>query len=163
MTEEQASARPLPDDDVIEGKTFIPRAAAYLLDVGVISLLGFSSSFIVVFTTTLVGLILGYGVVFPDPPSILPRLISGFVLQVFFFTLGEALFGATPGKLLLGMRVTTLTGDLPSIRASFVRAVWRFVDGLVFGLVAHSAMHPPLDKGMETNEQGLWWSRASRL
>lgn len=48
---------------------------------------------------------------------------------VYFIAL-EALFGATLGKYLLGLRVTTLAGRRPTVRQVLVRNLARLVDGL---------------------------------
>ena len=68
------------------------------------------------------------------------------VIIVAYFTIFEALFGATPGKGLLRLHVVSLDGRRLTLRATFVRNLFRFVDALpmlyiVGGLVAQSTIH----------------------
>lgn len=50
------------------------------------------------------------------------------VVGVGYFLLFEALFAATPGKALLGLRVVALDGTRPSLRAILIRNVLRPID-----------------------------------
>lgn len=50
------------------------------------------------------------------------------VVGVGYFPLFEALFAATPGKALLGLRIVALDGTRPSLRAILVRNVLRPID-----------------------------------
>jgi uncharacterized RDD family membrane protein YckC len=52
------------------------------------------------------------------------------VVVVAYFALFEGLFAVTPGKALFGLRVVTLDGGRPSLRAILVRNVLRLVDAL---------------------------------
>lgn len=58
-----------------------------------------------------------------------------FALAFAYFVVLEATIGATPGKLLLGMRVRTVDGGRIGWKASLVRNVLRIVDGFAFYLV----------------------------
>ncbi len=51
-----------------------------------------------------------------------------FVLFFAYYFLFEVLFGATPGKLLLGLRVVTLSGKHPTIWQLFVRSAVRLLE-----------------------------------
>ncbi len=63
-----------------------------------------------------------------------------------YYTLSEGLFGASIGKLILGLRVVDLNGNPCSIWAAFVRAVFRFIETLFFGIIALINMQPPLQQ-----------------
>jgi len=52
------------------------------------------------------------------------------LIVVAYFALFEALFGATPGKALLGLRVVTLEGRRPTLGAVLLRNLLRPVDAL---------------------------------
>jgi len=66
--------------------------------------------------------------------------ILGLINSVFYFASFEWLYGATPGKLLLGMRVVGEDGQPCTLKATVVRDLWRLLDSLFFGLVANRAM-----------------------
>lgn len=55
------------------------------------------------------------------------------VLWLIYFTSLEALFGATVGKWMLGLRVTATEGRQPSFKQILVRNVVRIVDALPWG------------------------------
>lgn len=68
------------------------------------------------------------------------------IIVVVYFTLFEYLFGATPGKRLLRLRVVSLDGRRLTLRALLTRNIFRLVDTLpvlyiVGGLVAQSTIH----------------------
>jgi uncharacterized RDD family membrane protein YckC len=64
-------------------------------------------------------------------------------MPVVYFFLFEWLYGATPGKLLLNMRVVTTDGRPCGLKAAAVRGVLRYVDVMVLGLVAILLMRRP--------------------
>lgn len=68
------------------------------------------------------------------------NFIGGLVLSTLYFTLFEWLFGASFGKLILGMRVVHEDGRPCTLGGAFVRALARYIDGILFGLVAYSSM-----------------------
>ena len=64
-----------------------------------------------------------------------------FAIALAYYIVLEALYGATLGKRLIGLKVVKLEGDAPiDWQASIVRNVLRVVDGLVFYLVAAIAV-----------------------
>jgi uncharacterized RDD family membrane protein YckC len=63
------------------------------------------------------------------------RLVGTFAAATAYETLCEGLYGATIGKLLLGMVVIKDDGTPCDVRAAFVRSVGMIVDGLFFGLI----------------------------
>lgn len=124
----------------VEGKGFGPRAGAYIID-----------SLIIVIGNNVVGFIFGLvlGVILTileQPLSLneqrlqLVQLVGGLGLTLLYYTLFEGFIGASIGKLLLGMRVVKIDGSHCGFRAALVRALWRLVDGLFFGVIAYSSM-----------------------
>jgi uncharacterized RDD family membrane protein YckC len=67
-----------------------------------------------------------------------PVLALWFALSFVYFVAFEARLGATPGKLLVGMRVRSAGGGPVSLRQASVRTALRLVDGL--GLYAVAAV-----------------------
>lgn len=63
-----------------------------------------------------------------------PFFLMTLIMLAYYITL-EGLFGSTVGKMILGLRVVKLDGSAISWRASVVRNLLRFVDGIVFYLV----------------------------
>jgi uncharacterized RDD family membrane protein YckC len=126
------------------GIKFGRRAGAYVID-----------SVIQVVVSIVLGLVIGFAVAVvaitlgrDTPPSSqlnLPQdFLVGLVLTTLYHTLFEGLFGATPGKLILRMRVIKSDGQPCGLGPAFLRAVLLNVDGLFFGLVAYSSMKTPL-------------------
>ena len=101
------------------------RAVAVILD-GLIWFIGFGYV-IALFT----GNTTGIGFELTGGPAILLFLL-GFAYHVVL----EATVGATPGKLLLGVRVTMVDDTPIGWKASFIRNLLRIVDGIAFYLVA---------------------------
>lgn len=64
-------------------------------------------------------------------------------MPVVYFLLFEWLYGATPGKLLLNMRVVKTDGRPCDMKAAAVRGLLRYVDVMVLGLVAILLMRRP--------------------
>lgn len=134
----------------IEGKGFGIRAVAYVID----SIVMYASNYV---AGTLGGLTLGMvlGIVFTLTgrdfyinEESLQCLVSigGLVLSVLYFATFEWLYGATFGKLVLGLRVVKENGGPCDLKASFIRALYRFIDGLLFGILAYTSMNSSLLK-----------------
>jgi len=149
---------PLTPRIEVEGKRFGRRALAYILDLIVLNIaslaVGFVGGAVFGLILYLVAAILGYEPVFAEPSTLLNFLI-GILISFAYFISFEALSGATPGKLVLGMRVATLDGDRPPLHAATVRALWRLIDGLFFGLVAASSMTAPSANDTATSGRRL--------
>ena len=64
-------------------------------------------------------------------------------MPVVYFLLFEWLYGATPGKVLLNMRVAMADGRPCDLKAAAVRGVLRYADVLALGLVAILLMRRP--------------------
>lgn len=63
-----------------------------------------------------------------------PFFLLILIILAYYIVL-EGLLGATIGKLILGLRVVKLDGSAIGWRASVVRNLLRFVDGIVFYLL----------------------------
>ncbi len=129
---------------VVVGKRFSVRAVAYIIDV--VALYG--SNYV---AGSIGGVALGIMLAFSgrefsvDEQSLqCLDILSGLFLSVLYFTVFEWLYGAIPGKLILGMRVVKDNGEPCDIRAAFTRALLRFIDGLFFGIPAYASMKHPL-------------------
>lgn len=129
------------------GKSFGIRAASYLVDIAIQTLVGFAVGFLVSFAIAFV-----YYVRHPSATAVFAEeyqpgwllTVVGIVLLVLYFTLFEWLFGATPGKLMLGMRVVARDGGRCSAKAALARALMRYWDGLLFCIPALVSMKAPL-------------------
>jgi uncharacterized RDD family membrane protein YckC len=68
--------------------------------------------------------------------------VAGAILTFLYFALFEWLYGATVGKAILRMRVVRPSGEPCGLASALVRGLWRYIDGLFFGLVAYASMKP---------------------
>ena len=131
----------------VEGKRFGRRALSYIFDLIVVNVANLAVGFVGGSAFGLVlyflGAAFGYEPIFAASPTTL-NFAAGILVSFAYFVAFEALCGATPGKLVLAMRVVTLNGDRPPLYGATVRALWRLLDGLFFGLVAASSMKAPL-------------------
>ncbi len=59
-----------------------------------------------------------------------PLCITFLIIMALYFVLLEGLLGATLGKLALGLRIVHPDGRVPGLKASALRNLLRFVDGL---------------------------------
>ncbi|HEY70661.1 MAG TPA: RDD family protein [Anaerolineae bacterium] len=132
------------DQPMVQGKKFGIRALSWIIDQLFMYAIDYATGF-------LAGMFIGYALMlmdievnyFQELPwglSLLLGLFGALVYAVSF----EAFFGATIGKLLLGMRVIKTDGTPCDFKAALVRGVLRFVDAIVFGLIAYMSMKPPL-------------------
>ena len=108
----------------------------------------------------------------PDIFSKLAIDFLGLFLLLSYFVLFEWLYGATLGKVILRMRVVKVDGERCQLGTAVARGLWRYWDGILFGVVAFAAMEPPLyqrhgDKSAKTivvgsndpiiKESRQWW------
>jgi len=131
--------------EAVDAKGLGPRALAFLIDgaavvaADVVSTpVGFSASAVIL------------SLVLPGPPvgwehgNPWPLAISlALALPFFYFLIFEWLYGATPGKVLLNMRVVRENGRPCGLRAAAVRGLLRYVDGLMSGLGLWLLMRKP--------------------
>lgn len=125
-----------------EGKSFGVRAGAYIIDTIILNA--------VIFAGAVIGAVgLSIVLTFADrriaPNSTeqglsLRGFLAGLALSILYFGVFEWLFGATPGKAILKMRVVREDGGRPRLWQVLVRGVFRFIDGLFFGIPAAVAI-----------------------
>lgn len=60
-----------------------------------------------------------------------------------YFAIFEWAYGATLGKLVLGMRVVQENGDPCSFGSAFIRGLLRYIDSLFFAIPAYTSMKHP--------------------
>lgn len=128
----------------VEGKKFGIRVAAYVIDTLVAIVANWLVSFV---TGAFFGLILvlaGRTAPFPEAVPFGLSFLFGLIQWLVYFVVFEWLFGASPGKAILSMRVVMQTGDGCTLGAALARGLLRYVDGLFFGIVAYARMKPPL-------------------
>jgi uncharacterized RDD family membrane protein YckC len=64
-----------------------------------------------------------------------PKVLAVWLaLALVYYVLFERLLGATPGKLVLGVRVRMSDGSRPTWRAATIRNLLRFVDALPYAI-----------------------------
>ncbi len=134
------------ESSIPEGKTFGSRAGAYILDGFIIYATTFAGGFAGVFLLSFVLAVADRPLMQVPAQRSLPlesTLIS-FVLVLAYFTVFEWLYGASPGKVILKMRVVREDGRRPSLWAALVRGLFRLIDGLFFGAPAALAMQRDL-------------------
>jgi uncharacterized RDD family membrane protein YckC len=113
----------------VEGKKFWPRAFAYIIDFVVLNLTSFAVGVISIFAFRFILYLIvvafgySYRTVFPETNNFFMNFALGFLISLTYFIPFEALTGITPGKLILKMRVATLDGNRPSLKAVTIRAL----------------------------------------
>ncbi len=130
----------------VVGKTFGPRAWAYVIDSVVYLIVTVVVSYGVGAVIGIVLSVMGREVqVVDDELSLkcISQIISLFQFAL-YFAIFENLYGATLGKLVLGMRVVMENGEPCTFGAAFIRSLFRYIDGLFFGIPAYSSMKAPL-------------------
>jgi uncharacterized RDD family membrane protein YckC len=156
----------------VTGKGFGIRVGAYLIDVVVIWIVTLSVSFIVGVGVGIVAILTGRQIISGAQTSTALNFLLGLILSTVYFTVFAWLYGASPGKLFLSMRVVMEDGTPCTFKAAFIRALLLYIDGLFFGLPAYSSMKAPLqqrigDKSAKTlvvdskdtmiQEAPAWW------
>jgi uncharacterized RDD family membrane protein YckC len=126
------------------GKSFGIRAWAYIIDTLVIFVINLVISLVAGLLIAIIyAVITGRAPVFSEQENQILAIFVSFILTTIYFTLFEWLYGATPGKLILKMRVIQEDGSACGLGSAFIRALLRIIDGLVFGLVAYQSMEAP--------------------
>jgi uncharacterized RDD family membrane protein YckC len=123
---------PVPAVGPSQAKGYNIRAVALVLDLFLVY-----ASLSLILYGLLAGLTFGLAAVVPNGPAIdlhAPEMdsivIAGAVVALLYFVLFEWLFGATPGKAVLGLRVVHHDGLPCTFKGALVRGLYRFVDGL---------------------------------
>jgi uncharacterized RDD family membrane protein YckC len=126
----------LPD---VAGKGFARRAAAFVIDLLVFSLVTFPILFCAIIGMVIFLAFMGLDMAIENLAT---PAFSGVIAaySLLYFVLFEWLYGATPGKALLGMRVVRTDGRPCTVWASLVRGILRPVDSLFLCLVAYLSM-----------------------
>lgn len=126
------------------GKGFGIRAWAYVIDVIVLWIMTLGISFMVGVGIAIISLGSGREIKLGAEPSTGWNLIVGVILSTIYFLVFEWLYGASPGKLFLSLRVVMEDGSPCTFKAALIRGLARYIDGLLFGLPAYSSMKAPL-------------------
>jgi uncharacterized RDD family membrane protein YckC len=149
MITEPAFPSPEPGVSIpeVKGKKFMPRAGAYVIDSLILYGLNYAASYgfsyLIGIFLTLIAPIFGSDYYFVTADFTCINYIVGAVQTIVYFGLFEWLFGRSPGKVILGMRVVSSDGGAVNFKQAFIRSVYRLIDGLFFGVVAASTMKPP--------------------
>jgi uncharacterized RDD family membrane protein YckC len=139
MVAEQSPPPPLP---TAEGKRFGVRAGAYIIDTVIINAASFAGGMAGVLMLSIVLAVAGRPLVpaSTQQPQMLQGMLVGLALGILYFSIFEWLYGASPGKVILKLRVVREDGRRPGIGAALLRGLFRLVDGLLFGIPAALAM-----------------------
>jgi uncharacterized RDD family membrane protein YckC len=155
-----------------KGKRFGIRAVAYIIDSVIYLAVNYGVLFVVGLVIGMALALSGRQFTVDEQSTKWLNYAVSFVLAMLYFAIFEWLYGATPGKLILGMRVVQEDGGPCSLKAALIRGLLRIIDGFIFGAVAYSFMSAPLyqrlgDKNAETvvvsSQEGLiqpgraWW------
>lgn len=126
-----------------EGVGFIVRAVAKTLDLILHNLIGVGLGLLVGIGIGVLTASAGQAVPEVNDEDLTIRLISGVMATIgfiFYNAICEAYYGATLGKLLLGIHVVNRKGEQISFGSAFVRALVFFIDQFFFGIVAYLSM-----------------------
>jgi uncharacterized RDD family membrane protein YckC len=128
---------------VIEGVSFWPRVGARMIDIAVMTFLGFIAGAIFGVVLAVVATVLG------QPPAVVAARYHRSGIAVFIFsllagvayhTICEGLHGSTAGKLALQMVVVGENGTPCDLEAALKREIAYFFDALFFGLIGYVSM-----------------------
>ncbi len=129
---------------VVKGKRFLIRAFAWIIDLVFMYAANRGIGIIL-------GLILGLTFIaldieISDVEGTLGciNLLAAAFLSLVYAVSFEALYSATLGKLILGLRVIKIDGTACDLWAALIRGLFRFVDAFLFGVVALFSMKDPL-------------------
>jgi len=134
--------------ELFAGKGFGIRAVAYIIDTIFMLIVNYGLNFAFGIIIGIVGLVSGREPVF-DTDSLSAScltIIFSILMVLSYFALFEGLYGASLGKLILSMRVVKEDGSPCNMGAALTRGLWRFIDGIIFGLVAYITMAKPLQQ-----------------
>lgn len=126
----------------LQGQGFGRRAAAYFIDytfhLCVFFLVLLGSGLLISFISYF--LFPEYEPVMKDTMQNWVSILISVILSLVYFAGFEGLFGATPGKYMLSMRVISEDGRPCGLRAALTRAVLRYIDALFFAIPAYASM-----------------------
>jgi uncharacterized RDD family membrane protein YckC len=144
MTSEQLS--PPASTTSLKGKSFGNRTVAYIIDSAVLAFTSYGTGYVVSAVVILAFVTSGRQPILRDVDIWCFDYFVGAINFVIYFMLFEGFFGASPGKLILGMRVVQEDGSRCTFRAALERGLFRFIDGFFFGYIAYRHMSEPLYK-----------------
>ena len=131
-------------EPVVKGKRFLIRAFAWIIDLVFMYAANRGIGIIL-------GLILGLTFIaldieISDVEGALGciNLLAAAFLSLVYAVSFEALYSATLGKLILGLRVIKIDGTACDLWAALIRGLFRFVDAFLLGVVALFSMKDPL-------------------
>jgi uncharacterized RDD family membrane protein YckC len=128
---------------LIEGVSFWPRVGARMIDIAVMTFLGFVAG-------ALFGVVLAVvATMLREPLAVVAARYHRAGIAVFIFsvlagvayhTIFDGLHGSTVGKLMLGMVVVREDGTPCDLSAALKREIAYFFDALFFGLIGYVSM-----------------------
>ena len=142
----------------LKGKGFAVRALAFLVDVlvQVVLFLAAQLAAVAILVVPVIVIQLATGREIATDASGVSGL-SGILMVlvgVLYFAFFEWLYGASPGKVLLRMRVIRIDGGPLSFGKALARSLWRLLDFIGFGLVAWGRMKRPLYQRVGDQQTG---------
>src|SRR5687767_13196272 len=124
MNELARSEQPIDEVDVI-GKTFGIRAWAYIIDLVILFIVNYAVTFATGVFVGIVLTIMRREFQVADEQSMQSTyLIVGLFQTAIYFAVFEWLYGASVGKLVLGMRVVMENGDPCSLGGALIRGLF---------------------------------------
>jgi uncharacterized RDD family membrane protein YckC len=121
---------------VWEGSGFWIRAAAYIIDGLLISFATSIIAFPLMFGTIFNQNLSQYTMIYNANRYMFLLLLLGNIPTMAYFVICESVYGATPGKLICGLRVIKADRTLCNVWQVFLRYIFRMIDGLICGLPA---------------------------
>ncbi len=128
----------------VEGKKLGIRAGAYVIDSIITVAIEWIMGFVVGILLQIMRMASGQAIQLDEQVWLGWGVAVNLVLFLLYFVLFEWLFGASPGKAILGMRVVQQDGRACTLRAALVRGLLRYIDGLFFALPAYASMKKTL-------------------
>jgi uncharacterized RDD family membrane protein YckC len=137
---------PVEQPSVTQGITFGPRAFAYGIDLAI--LYGMNQAMNSLLNLLLPSLFHLIRLVFHvslhfGPSQPYSQYINGFILTLFYLALFEWILGASPGKMILGLRVVQQDGSPCRLGPALQRGFARLIDGMFMAIPAYLSMRPP--------------------
>ncbi len=128
----------------VMGKAFGIRAGAYIIDAIVFGFVYLAVGFLVTIVVGVALALSGREFNLANQQNQCVIWIVEAVLFTLYFAVFEWLYGATLGKLVLGLRVVKENCERCDLGAAVVRGLLRYTDGILFGLPALTIMREPL-------------------
>jgi uncharacterized RDD family membrane protein YckC len=133
------------------GKKFSGRAFAYIIDVILLVLMTYATVFFWGLFIAIIYTLIQKEIPADPRSSKLLDYAFSITQMTLYFIIFECVYGATLGKLILGMRVIMDDGKSCSFKAAVIRGLLRYIDGLFFAIPAYTTMKAPLYKRIGDN------------